>query len=1086
MQKKEYTFDDIMKFHPENPYVYEEIKRKASILVPFVGAGLTAFAYGSWNNILKQLSGFLISKKTKERFNELLRENDYLEAAEFLEKELGSYNFQHDLMHLFSRKKFIEKKEELQTQAIWLLPDMFQNLVITTNFDAVLEYVYQERGLEFETALRPGDDALLTTARRENTERVLFKLHGTITEKAVDYDRIVLTKSQYQKYYVENSDLQRNLMDCFKEKLLLFLGCSLQQDRTMELLQRVLVPGINNYTIFSCKKNERAEQKKRLGEMHIRSILYNERHHESVRIVLERLLEDLKTDQKSKGSCGIKSGTAEVHYPKKLTMPPALNPKVYKGSRSALEDKVLHHIEAGENVLLYGCGGIGKTSVAQEIYHTVSSLPIEKYGVSSLAWVTYIGDLSVSIYNSVPEHKGKDSSTSFAFEWLEENPNLLLFIDNVDEENAYKSDLLFRSLGNYPIRAVITGRIRDKTFWETEEVLPLPLEACRKLFYYYYENCVRQDDILDQILTTLCCHTVTVELTAKIAAVEGVSLEKLKRRLVENGLKFSEEAVGTITYSRLPDEKKLIEQLKIIFSISNCDDEEKRLLRQMAVIPQQPVTKKEIHEWFECKYHVIEAVVRKGWISMANAQGGMYSMNRIVSQAILEQNSMEEVYISCSKFAGILSNKLYVKEHRNDNTLEKYLTLGSSVLQICHEQMHSEKDMRLLVNFLNAYTYIGAYQEIIDLQDIAQGIYRRFAANSVLAANMECILGVACQRVAEFRRAIEHYNKALNICRQCSDYKASELYWAELILENNIASARHRCGNFQEADILYSELEDRCTIFLNEQKDRRVETLLADCMNNHGALLSEWGKQSSEQYCLSALKKNLTFLVDDKEDRTYINTNFYINLALCVADGNAEYIDHLIAENTEAKNSFALMELVLQQRKSTENKLALATAEHNLGVFYYLMKNDLETALKYTRDALNIRERSYGRTHPSTMSSRINLGTFLLLDERDSSQTQEGLNVYRDIVSDLGQISDEERSNIQQIPRIINSNMGLFSDKDIRQEVREAVSVYCKKDTGDGVVKQLHEAYGLGRCRSDVWNFIITREVSNITIANKF
>lgn len=119
MQKKEYTFDDIMKFHPENPYVYEEIKRKASILVPFVGAGLTAFAYGSWNNILKQLSGFLISKKTKERFNELLRENDYLEAAEFLEKELGSYNFQHDLMHLFSRKKFIEKKEELQTQAIW-------------------------------------------------------------------------------------------------------------------------------------------------------------------------------------------------------------------------------------------------------------------------------------------------------------------------------------------------------------------------------------------------------------------------------------------------------------------------------------------------------------------------------------------------------------------------------------------------------------------------------------------------------------------------------------------------------------------------------------------------------------------------------------------------------------------------------------------------------------------------------------------------------------------------------------------------------------------------------------------------------
>lgn len=161
MQKKEYTFDDIMKFHPENPCVYEEIKRNAFILVPFIGVGLTAFAYDSWNDILKQLRDFLISKKAKERFNQLLRDNDYLEAAEFLEKELGSYNFQHDLMHLFSQEKFTEKKEELQMQVIWLLPDLFQNLVITTNFDVVLEYVYQERGLAFKPPLRPGDDDFL-------------------------------------------------------------------------------------------------------------------------------------------------------------------------------------------------------------------------------------------------------------------------------------------------------------------------------------------------------------------------------------------------------------------------------------------------------------------------------------------------------------------------------------------------------------------------------------------------------------------------------------------------------------------------------------------------------------------------------------------------------------------------------------------------------------------------------------------------------------------------------------------------------------------------------------------------------------
>ena len=202
------------------------------------------------------------------------------------------------------------------------------------------------------------------------------------------------------------------------------------------------------------------------------------------------------------------------------------------------------------------------------------------------------------------------------------------------------------------------------------------------------------------------------------------------------------------------------------------------------------------------------------------------------------------------------------------------------------------------------------------------------------------------------------------------------------------------------------------------------------------------------------------------------------------ADGKKKYIDHLIEENTGTKDSLALLDLAFRQRKHTENKLALATAEHDLGVFFYLMKNDLETALNYTRDALNIRKRYYGSTHPSTMSSRLNLGTFLLCGE-NSERTAEGIQMYRSMVSDLGKISDEECSNIRQIPRIIYSNMGLFPDRDIQREIQEAVLVYRENDIGEGVIKQLHETYGSSSCRSDVWNLIINREVSNITIANK-
>ena len=44
-----YTFEEIMQFHPDNEDVYEEIKKLliGKKLVPFVGAGLTKFAYYS-------------------------------------------------------------------------------------------------------------------------------------------------------------------------------------------------------------------------------------------------------------------------------------------------------------------------------------------------------------------------------------------------------------------------------------------------------------------------------------------------------------------------------------------------------------------------------------------------------------------------------------------------------------------------------------------------------------------------------------------------------------------------------------------------------------------------------------------------------------------------------------------------------------------------------------------------------------------------------------------------------------------------------------------------------------------------------
>ena len=68
-----YTFEEIMAYHPDNKDVYSEIKKKLSNLVPFVGAGLTRFAYHSWKDALNELAGKITNRNNSRQVKEMIR-----------------------------------------------------------------------------------------------------------------------------------------------------------------------------------------------------------------------------------------------------------------------------------------------------------------------------------------------------------------------------------------------------------------------------------------------------------------------------------------------------------------------------------------------------------------------------------------------------------------------------------------------------------------------------------------------------------------------------------------------------------------------------------------------------------------------------------------------------------------------------------------------------------------------------------------------------------------------------------------------------------------------------------------------------
>lgn len=336
-----YTFEEIMNFHPDNKNVYDEIKENIGMLVPFVGAGLTSFVYGTWTSALVKLAEKITDPAKRQQIVGLAGSggDGCFEAAQMLEDQRTANNFEHDLYYYFSAEHLKGREEQLRNEAVWLLPDLFRNLVVTTNFDHVLEQVYRERGCEFQALLGPGENRLLTNVLRENKGEVLFKVHGTVQGKLLDYGKVVLTKRQYDKHYAPDSALTQDLEKCFATKAFLFLGCSLKEDRTMELLERILCPGYNNYTIINCERSERDEKIQQLGKLQIRAILYEGERHEAVRIILERLIRDL--------------GAGAERQPQEPERPEIEFYRLWQRVKQSLSGSESDAVEALKNLLLF-------------------------------------------------------------------------------------------------------------------------------------------------------------------------------------------------------------------------------------------------------------------------------------------------------------------------------------------------------------------------------------------------------------------------------------------------------------------------------------------------------------------------------------------------------------------------------------------------------------------------------------------------------------------------------------------------------------------------------------------------------------
>lgn len=265
------------------------IKRKK--IAPFIGAGLSSsLGFPLWGKALSEIYSRVYTRKNND-FEKLLAEYKYLEAAEILynknKRGFTSYVSDNFLIDPNSPLK------DLIKGALKHLSKISYSCVITTNFDKALEktFEYDKKPFEgFMIGTQP-DSTFIKDMIKGN--RCLLKLHGNVGEEK----SYIFTSSQYKKAYGPNidftKDLPRTLRQIFISHSLLFLGCSLEKDKTLELFKLVTDSGEfeipEHFAILAAPsiKSEKTKKENYLRDLNIKVIWYPNGKHETVENLLE-------------------------------------------------------------------------------------------------------------------------------------------------------------------------------------------------------------------------------------------------------------------------------------------------------------------------------------------------------------------------------------------------------------------------------------------------------------------------------------------------------------------------------------------------------------------------------------------------------------------------------------------------------------------------------------------------------------------------------------------------------------------------------------------------------------------------------
>lgn len=297
-----------------DPKILAELRNAAqrNELVIFMGAGISKNnelrpelpELPDWKELIHKLKASINDSQRwdpKERADIEQMSDDDPTVDTLLDyiKNNDKYCFQHAFWRIFSP----DFEKHYPTRASKLVVGLKTNKLITTNYDFCLEVTAKELNCNWAHLSYRGIDIEKFKQINEETLKIVH-IHGTAADRI---DDIILTESQYEEAYFDNSNLRKFLDFIFENFVVLIIGFSFTDREIRKVFTRYSVHGKNtlhhsHYIILERdQKLEKTYTDIMRDNYNLKAIYYdrsnhNDRHSQLI-LLLEEFVNLLKRPQ---------------------------------------------------------------------------------------------------------------------------------------------------------------------------------------------------------------------------------------------------------------------------------------------------------------------------------------------------------------------------------------------------------------------------------------------------------------------------------------------------------------------------------------------------------------------------------------------------------------------------------------------------------------------------------------------------------------------------------------------------------------------------------------------------------------------